>query len=84
MDIVLSMEKMLYDRLGVGLHSNIDQQALKPMHDGLQPETLVTLEDVGEVDAGQNNETTHIVISWGLLTTIDGNISTIVAHEVPT
>jgi hypothetical protein len=58
LDIVFSMQKTLFERLCVGLHSNIDQQALKPVHkshvhNGLQLETLVTLENVmGEVDGG--------------------------------
>ncbi len=83
-----SMQKTLYEILGVSLHSNINQQALEPMHkslvhDGLQLETLVTLKDVvGEVIGGQNNETSCIVINWGLPTTIDGNTSTTMAHEV--
>ncbi len=56
MDIVLKMQKMLFKKLGVGLHSKVDLQACETihkllMHEGLQLEIQVGLENVAnEVD----------------------------------
>jgi len=56
MDIMLKMQKMLFKKLGVGLHSKVNLQACETiykllMHKGLQLEIQVGLESVAdEVD----------------------------------
>ncbi len=68
MDIVLSMQKMLFEKLGVGQHSKANLQACEivhklPMHKGLQADTPIGLENVvDKVDAVQNNEVTLLLV----------------------
>ncbi len=56
MDIVFKMQKMLFKKLGVGLHSKVNLHACETiykllMHKGLQLEIQVGLESVAdEVD----------------------------------
>jgi hypothetical protein len=63
---------MLFEKLGVGLHSEVDLQACEIVHklivhERLQPDTPIGLENVtDEVDRVQNNEVALLLINQTL------------------
>jgi hypothetical protein len=66
------MQKMLFEKLGVGQHSKANLQACEivhklPMHKGLQSNTPVGLENVvDEVYGVQNNEVALLLVNQTL------------------
>jgi hypothetical protein len=69
---MLNVQKMLFEKLGVGLHFKVDLQPCETIHkllvhEGLQPNILLGLENVAdEVDGVQKNEVVFLLVNQTL------------------